>query len=83
MRTKTPGPPNACRDSQATAAPSAGCRGAGRRSATARSVRSSMPVWRAMPGTVITVRSLEDSLAHWCTVESRDAFTSCERTWHQ
>ena len=33
--------------------------------------------------TVSMVRSLEDSLAHWCTLESYDVFAATEPTKHQ
>ncbi len=33
--------------------------------------------------TVMLIRSLEDSLAHWGATKSRDGFDSVERTWHQ
>ena len=33
--------------------------------------------------TVMLVRSLEDSLAHWCSIHSCDAFDLIKRTGHQ
>ena len=33
--------------------------------------------------TVLMIHSVEDSLAHWCTIESCDMWAACVFTGHQ